>query len=225
MKKITDDVKALLFDMDGTVIDSMWIWDDIDREYLGNWTIEEIRAFQKQIEGMSFTETCEYMKVHFSLPDSLDQIKQKLIDMAEERYINKVTCKPGIIPFLKEMQRQGKKMAIATSNARELAEATLLAREIRTYFDLVLTACDVKKGKPSPDIYLEAARTLGVDPGECLVFEDVPMGVRAGKNAGMAVCAMEDRFALDQKDTIRDLADYYISDFNQILEGTQEVLR
>ncbi len=87
-----------------------------------------------------------------------------------------------------------------------------------------MTACEVPKGKPAPDVYLEAARRLGATPENCLVFEDVPMGIQAGKNAGMRVCAVEDLFSAEQIQEKRKLADYYISDYQQVLDHTYEIL-
>ena len=87
-----------------------------------------------------------------------------------------------------------------------------------------MTSCEVSRGKPAPDVYLEAARRLAATPRQCLVFEDVPMGIRAGKNAGMQVCAVEDAFSAKQESEKRRLADYYISDYEQILNHTYEVL-
>ena len=80
------------------------------------------------------------------------------------------------------------------------------------------------KGKPAPDIYLLVAETLGVKPEDCLVFEDVPMGILAGKNAGMKVCAVDDPFSRPQEDKKRELADYYIMDYEDIKNNTYEVL-
>ena len=88
-------------------------------------------------------------------------------------------------------------MGIATSNSKELVEATLEALQIREYFDCVMTACEVAKGKPAPDIYLAVADKVGINPAECLVFEDIEMGILAGKNAGMEVCAVEDEFDIE----------------------------
>ena len=91
------------------------------------------------------------------------------------------------------------------------------ALKIKEMFGCIMTGCDVKKGKPSPDIYLETAKNLGVSPSECLVFEDVIMGIKAGKNAGMQVCAIEDDFSLYQTEEKIKLADYYIKDYYEII--------
>ena len=89
---------------------------------------------------------------------------------------------------------------------------------------MVRTACDVERGKPAPDIYLKVADELDAEYESCLVFEDVPMGVLAGKNAGMTVCAVEDEFSRDQIEEKRRFADYYISSFRDLFTGTYEIL-
>ena len=82
----------------------------------------------------------------------------------------------------------------------------------------IVTSCSVKKGKPSPDVYLEAARQLGADPSECLVFEDIVKGIEAGKNAGMKVCAIEDVYSFAQREKKKEISDYYIETYNDILK-------
>lgn len=88
---------------------------------------------------------------------------------------------------------------------------------IGQYFQVVATSCEVAAGKPAPDIYLKVAEELSVSPSHCLVFEDVPAGILAGKRAGMTVCAVDDEFSREMEEEKRQLADYYISDYYQIL--------
>ena len=92
------------------------------------------------------------------------------------------------------------------------------------YLGSVWTSDEAKVGKPAPDVYLRVAESLGVEPERCLVFEDVPNGILAGKNAGMKVCAVEDPFSKPQEALKRELADYYIQDFDDIKNNTYEVL-
>lgn len=144
--------------------------------------------------------------------------------MAIEKYTHEVPYKPGAKEFLDYCRQQGILLGIATSNSAELVEAVASALGLKDYIQEVVTSCEVSRGKPAPDVYLEAARRLAATPRQCLVFEDVPMGIRAGKNAGMQVCAVEDAFSAKQESEKRRLADYYISDYEQILNHTYEVL-
>ncbi|MDO4322054.1 MAG: HAD family phosphatase [Lachnospiraceae bacterium] len=219
-----ENKKAVIFDLDGTLMDSMWLWADIDIEYLGRYGHELPRDLQTEIEGMGFTETALYFKERFHLPDSIEEIKREWNRMAYDKYARAVRPKPGAASFLRHIRSRGIKTGIASSNSRELIAACLASNGMKDCFDCVTISCDVARGKPAPDVYLSAASSLGVEPESCLVFEDVPMGIRAGRSAGMQVCAVEDRHSMDQRQEIRRLADYYIRSYDEILNHTYEVL-
>lgn len=210
------DIKAAIFDLDGSLVDSMWIWRDIDIEYLGRFGIELPDKLQAEIEGKSFSETAVYFKERFDIPDSLEQMKEDWNKMAWDKYMHEVMLKPGADELLKYCIKNGIKLGIATSNSRQLVEAVAKARGFGRDFDCIMTACEVEKGKPSPDIYLAVADRLGVEPSQCLVFEDITAGIMAGKNAGMRVCAVEDQYSLHQTKEKKELADYYIRDYYEI---------
>lgn len=209
--------KAVIFDLDGTLIDSMSMWDDINVEYLGKFGLTVPENLQREISGMSFTECAIYFKEKFQLPDSIEEIKDVWNEMAMYKYMHEVPLKTGVLEFLMELKQRGIKIGIATSNSIELVEAVLDSLQIAKYFDEVHTSCEVQKGKPAPDIYLFVAKCLLVEPEQCLVFEDVPEGIIAGKRAGMQVCAVEDDFSKYMTEEKRKLADYYIVDYKEIL--------
>lgn len=215
MEKIRQK-KAILFDLDGTLVDSMWMWHQIDIEYLSGFGLECPPDLEKAIEGMSFSETAVYFKDRFKLPKSLDEIKQAWISMSLEKYRSEVPLKKGARRFLEFLREQGILAGIATSNGQAMVEAVLESLEIRPYFQVVATACEVAAGKPAPDIYLEVARRLGVEPESCMVFEDVPAGIQAGKAAGMEVCAVEDAFSARMRAEKEQLADYFIEDYEEL---------
>lgn len=219
-----NNIKAVLFDLDGTLIDSMSVWKDIDIIFLGNYGIELPYDLQNSIEGMSFTETADYFKKRFQFKESVEEIKAIWNEMAYEHYTQYVKLKDGVLDFLSYLKSHKIKTGLSTSNSIELVQGVLKAKEIEPYFDVVVTACQVNAGKPSPDIYLETARLLNVEPKNCLVFEDIPMGIMAGKNANMKVCTIYDDFSKNQDIKKRSLADYYINTFKEVLEGTYEVL-
>ena len=211
--------KAVLFDLDGTLVDSMWMWKAIDIEYLARFGLACPDDLQKEIEGMSFSETAVYFKERFRLKESLDEIKNAWIQMSIEKYRKEVTLKPGARAFLEFISGKGLVAGIATSNGRAMVDAVLDSLDIRRYFKVVATACEVAAGKPAPDIYLNVAERLKVAPEDCVVFEDVPAGIQAGKNAGMTVFAVEDAFSLEMKAEKEQLADYYIRDYYELLDG------
>ena len=209
--------KAVIFDLDGTLVDSMWMWETIDIEFLGKYGYSCPPELQKTIEGMGFTETAVYFKERFSLPLSIEEIKQIWTEMSIDKYRNEVPLKPGAKEFLTYLKDHGIKTGIATSNGREMVEAVLESLGVREFLQVVTTACEVNAGKPAPDIYLCVAEKLGVKPEDCMVFEDVPAGILAGKRAGMTVYAIEDEFSRKMEVEKRELADGYIRDYFELL--------
>lgn len=217
MTEALSDIRAVIFDLDGTLVDSMWMWRQIDIEYLSRFRIVLPEGLQEEIEGMGFTETACYFKERFGLEDPVEKIKDDWNRMAWEKYEREVPLKPGVRAFLAKCREEGLLLGIATSNSRQLVEKVVKVHSLEHYFTCIVTACDAKKGKPAPDVYLLAAGKLGVRPGECLVFEDIVAGIMAGKNAGMRVCAVEDDYSARQKREKERLADYYIRDYGEFL--------
>ena len=210
------DKKAVLFDLDGTLVDSMRGWRDIDIDFLSVIGKELPDDLQKCIEGMSFTETAEYFKKRFGIKDDVEDIKAKWNKMAYDKYTSEVRLKKGAKEFLKRLKADGISTGIASSNSMTLIEGALKAEGVFEYFDAITTACEAGAGKPAPDIYLLAAKKLLVEPKDCLVFEDIPMGIMAGNAAGMTTAAIYDDYSKNMSDEKIKLADYYIEDFTDI---------
>ena len=218
-------IEAIIFDIDGTLMDSMCVWTDIDDIFLEKYGLEEPEGFHEGMEGKSYSETAQYFLDLFpTLPHTREDLEQEWHEMAYEFYAKKLTLKPGAYEFIKEMHEKGIKLGIATSNSRDLAEAGLSNNGVYEYMDSFWTACEAKAGKPNPAVYLCVAKDLGVEPSKCLVFEDGPMGILAGKNAGMTVWAVDEAVSAAQEAKKRELADYYIKDYFDIKNKTYEVL-
>ena len=213
-----NNTNAVIFDLDGTLVDSMWMWEKIDIEYLDRFNLTVPEGLQSIIEGFSFSETAHYFKEEFNLPNSIEQIKEDWNQMALDKYEHEVFLKPGALEFLKHCKENDIRLGIATSNSRELVDAVIKALRLEDYFDCIMTACEVQKGKPAPDIYLAVADRLAVPPEKCLVFEDIVPGIMAGKNAGMRVCAVEDVYSEYQREEKQQTADYYIDNYFEILK-------
>lgn len=219
MIQIPEKIKAVIFDLDGTLVDSMGMWKKIDIEFLGRFGIPLPEKLQKEIEGMSFSETAVYFKERFALPLSLQEIKDCWNEMAMYQYSHVVPLKAGVREFLEYLKKRGILMGIATSNSRELVTAVTEALGISDYFSAVTVGCQVAKGKPAPDIYLFAAGLLEASPEECLVFEDIPAGILAGKRAGMTVWAVEDAYSAGMRAEKEALADAFIDSYEEIKLG------
>lgn len=212
-----NNIKAVIFDMDGSLVDSMWIWKSIDIEYLTRYGYETddrfIADLQSKIEGMSFEETAQFMSSHFNIPRTHLEMMDDWNKMAWDKYENDVCLKEGALEFLDYCNSKGILLGIASSNSRELVDNLLKSRNIRDYFNVIKTGSDGYPGKPAPDIYLAVADELGINPSNCLVFEDIPKGIIAGKSAGMRVCAVDDAYSSHLTTNKKELADYFIEDY------------
>ncbi len=212
------DIEAVIFDMDGTIIDSMWIWRDIDVAYLKKHNIELPIGLQKEIDGMSFSQTAEYFKRRFKISDELEDIKKEWNDMASEYYKSHIEMKEGALELIEDLSSRGIVLSVASSNSRLLIEIIMERFGLGKYIKSITTSCEVEKGKPAPDVFLEAASRIGVTPDRCLVFEDVPNGIIAAKAAGMKCCAVYDDFSKELDDEKRDLSDYYVNSFFELMK-------
>lgn len=219
------NIDAVIFDIDGTLLNSMSVWTDIDDIFLEKYNLQEPEGFHEGMEGMSYSETAEYfLRLFPTLTHTSEELQQEWYDMAYHIYATDVRMKKGAYEFLHDLKRQGYRLGVATSNHRNLAIHALQAQGVYELFDSVWTAGEAGAGKPAPDVYLKVAESLHVQPERCLVFEDVPMGILAGKSANMKVCAVEDDFSHGQIEKKKEYADYYIQDYTQIQAGTYEVL-
>lgn len=211
------DIKAVIFDVDGTLVDSMWIWKQVDIDFLERRKMELPEDLQKDIEGLSYTSTAEYFKERFKLPETVEEIKEEWRVMADEFYNNIIPLKTGVKELLKIIRNNNLKIGIATSNSRELVETMIKKHEIGEYFDAIRTSCEVPRSKPFPDVYLQAAKDLGVMPENCLVFEDTVAGATAAKAAGMRVIAVYDEISGVSRAHLEQLSELYIMDFHEFI--------
>ena len=217
-----EGIKGIIFDLDGTMVDSMWMWRGIDEEFMAARGFTMTDDLELAIEGMSFRETAEYFVRTYPLTESVEELMDILVQMAIDKYEHDVPVKPGLMHLLQEMKARGIRMGIATSNARVLLDAVANAHGFYDYMDGVLTANEVKRGKPAPDVFLAVAEKIGIAPQDCLVFEDIPQGIRAGLAADMKVCAVDDEYSRAQEPEKRALAHYYIDSYEQVLDGSYE---
>ena len=212
-----DKFKAVIFDLDGTLIDSMGVWAKIDEEYLSSFGHEVPDNLQEEITHLTLTETANYFKVKFNIADEIHTILDTWHKMALEHYSHNIKLKDNVIPFLDSLKKKNIKTALATSNSVPLLEATLKNNGIYEYFDAITTTEEVKKSKDNPDIYLLSAKKLNVLPEDCLVFEDIVQAVIGAKKAGMTVYAIYDKSSENQKDELVKLSDKYILGYDELI--------
>ena len=217
-------ITAVIFDMDGTLLDSMFMWRNIDVHFLESRGFPMRPDLQKCIEGLSMSQVADWFKEQYQLPESREEIMALWNQMAIEEYEQRIEMKPGAETLIRLLHANGIHLAIATSNSRELVEAAVRQHPVLTLLDAYATSNEVTIGKPAPDVYLYAAKQLGSAPDHCLIFEDILPGIQSGKSAGMRVCAVEDRYSEDIRQEKAALADAYAMNYADLTACYQRFL-
>ena len=202
-------VRGVIFHLDGTLLDSMHMWREIDKAYLVRHGQTLPEDLQQCIAGLSVTDTARFFKQRFGLADSTDEIIADWNAMAREEYLYHLPLKPGAEALVRSFAGRGFKLGIATTNYRNLTEGCLARHGLLDLFSAVVTSADICRGKPDPEIFLKAAELMGIAPEACLVFEDMPEGILAGKRAGMQTVAIYDAASQTRDEEKRSLADDY----------------
>ncbi|SFD43192.1 HAD family hydrolase [Clostridium uliginosum] len=211
------DIKGAIFDLDGTLVDSMWVWEQIDIDYLKEKGYLMPGDLKNEILHLSFSQTALYFKNRFQIEDSLDDILNTWHNMAFNHYSNDVKLKKGAKKFLQLLKKSGIKIGLATSNSTPLLKACLENNEIFHYFDAITTTDETSQGKDQPDVYLLAAKKLGVEPNKCIVFEDILPAIQGAKSAGMKVVAVKDNLSIHSEEELTKYADKYINSFLELI--------
>lgn len=216
-------IKGVLSDIDGTLLDSMGLWYDIDVAFMKMKGISMPSDLQMQIAGMSMYETALYFRRTFGIEDSPEVLMETWNDMARDAYLHRIELKAGAEEFLNALLDEGIPVALATSNSRHLVESSIERHEVFNRLYAIVTADEIQNGKPAPDVYIEAAKKIGIAPSDCLVFEDVIQGVRAGNAAGARVIAIDDPYSSDYISEKKAESIAVIKDFTELDQLKLEV--
>lgn len=208
--------KAAIFDLDGTLLDSMGVWDQVDIDFLAKRGIEVPADYMGKVAAMQFRQIAEYTIARFGLPDTPEALMQEWDDMARVAYSTVVEAKPHAVEYLSYLKRSGAKLAVATSLPPALREPAMKHVGIFDYFDQIVSVDDANNvGKDRPDVFLLAAGRLGVVPERCTVFEDLLVAMRSAKSVGMRVWAIHDDSSDGDWPDICGLADGVLFDFSE----------
>lgn len=204
----------VLFDMDGTLVDSMGYWDDVCGEWLRSAGLYSEELFDI-LKPMTLPQTAEYLESNFNMSVPLDEVVQRMYSIMQVHYEKDVELKAGVRSFLDEMQKKGVRMCVVSSTHRSLVELCLKRHNLTDYFEFVLSAEEVGKGKTDPDIYLEAAKRLGAEPQNCLVFEDAMAAGLTARRAGFLTAAIYDDNSDAAWDAFRTQTDLAFRDWDE----------
>jgi len=213
-------IKGAIFDLDGTLIDSMFIWDTIGEDYLKSFGIEPKENLAEAFKTFTLEQAAEYYRRNYGIEFSVREIVDGINNMVAEIYRTKVTLKPGVRDFLKRLQNLGVKMCVATVTDRHIAEDVLKRLNVRDCFSEIFTCAQAGYNKQTPEIYRQALKHLGTPKTETVVFEDAVHALKTAKEDGFKVAAVYD-FHESKQEEMKKLSDYYITDFDSFCFRTK----
>jgi len=211
------DFEGALFDLDGTLLDSMWLWEKIDEEFLSRRGIKVPPDYFHTIAPMTFRETAEYTRERFHLDEPPEEIMAEWNAMARDAYAYKVPLKPYAKEYLQYLKGKGVRLGTATSLPDILSEPALKRLGIYHLFDAFTSTDEVNRGKSRPDLYILGVSKLGVPPEKCVVFEDTLEGIKGVLAAGMKPCGVYDEHYASSQEDMKKLCEAYIYNFRQLL--------
>ena len=208
-------LKCVIFDFDGTLFDSMYLWDTVAESYVRSRGKEPKPTVREEVRALSLLQAAEHLKKEYDLAETPEEIMAGIDGIIEHFYRDEVQPKPGVVPFLKELRAKGVDVCIATATDRYLIEAALRRCGIENLFDAIFTCSEVGHGKDEPVIFRRAMEHFGAQRGSTVVFEDAIHAIETAKKDGFTVAAVFDE-SEKRQDEVRALADCYITSFEHL---------
>lgn len=208
-------IEGVIFDLDGTLLDSMYIWDTIGSDYLISCGITPEPNLNEKFKKMSIVQAAQYYKDVYMLADSIDDIIDGVNHMIEHLYTSEVKVKPGVKDLLYKMNENNIKMCVATATDRYMVEAALKSNGIDKYFSGIFTCTEVGFGKDSPEIFEKALETLRTPKSNTIIFEDALHAIETAKSAGFKVIGVYDDSSENESKKIIRLCDDYITSYKK----------
>ncbi|MCL2226858.1 MAG: HAD family phosphatase [Oscillospiraceae bacterium] len=209
--------RGAIFDVDGTMLDSMGMWIEAEAQFPRMFGIEPKPDLAEALRTLSQHEASEYFKSEYGIEKSVQEITDEKNALMEECYYEKAQLKPGVVEVLEDLQKRGFKMCVATATDSYLVEAGMRRVGIMKYFERIFTCGELNTTKRESGIFVTAAKFLGTEISETLVFEDAVHAVESAKKAGFPVVAVYDEAAKPHQEEIRSLADYYYVTMDEML--------
>ena len=212
-------MKAHIFDMDGTLINSMGLWVSLDKAFLERRGMPLPGNYDEYVEKttpLTQIESAAYAIQFFNLTDTAEEVCREWNEMAVDIYSTTLPLKVGAKKYLQTLRKAGAKMAVATSAPKILCMSALEHHGIVDLFDAICLSDEVGVGKNKPDIFLLAANRLGAAPKDCIVYEDSVIAAKTAKAAGMTVYAIHDAASGNTWEEIKQIADRTFYDFDEL---------
>lgn len=218
MKKTLARFKAFIFDLDGTVIDSMPVWDKVYAAPFEKYGIDVPDGYIMRVNHMGLDECMRYTLSATPLPCGEDELKRIWQKASSDEYALNIPLKEGAGELLAELKENGVKIALATASPYELFVPCLKRLNVYSLFDLFVSTDDVSHGKDDPEIYLETAKKLGFSPAECVVVEDSHIGIASAKTAGFFTIGVFDKASEKYAGFVKENSDIYVQSLKELTQ-------
>ncbi len=210
------EFKGIIFDLDGTLLDSMHCWENVDRSFLLENEITPPEGISDIVKKMTIQDSAMYFKTQFKLKQSCEDIINRVEEMVREHYFNTIQLKNGGYELIHEFKKMGYRLCVATATYKSLAEAALKRLGIYECFDSLLTCSDIGAGKDKPDIYIKSAEKMGCDIKNTLVIEDSLHCIETAENSGFKTIAVYDEVSANEWNEICSKAWKNVKDLSEI---------
>ncbi len=209
-------IKAAIFDMDGTFLDSMPYWLSVGNILLTNLKITPEKNLGEKLLSMTMDEGALYLIKKYNLPYSLNEISEMINEILKDLYKNTILPKEDAIEFIKDLKKSGTKIAVCTNTDRLLFWPAFLRLNLSSLFDIVLTTKEFGSSKETPEIFFHLAKNLGTKPEETWVFEDALYSIKTATNANFKTAGIFDKSSQKDKNEIQKIATKYFLNYNEI---------
>lgn len=206
---------ALIFDFDGTIANTSGLWHEVDLAFLNKRGLPYDPEYPQRLSALGFVDGARYTIERYGLRESVEDICAEWTSMARDLYRRHVRLRPGVERYVNAVRELGVACALATTNDPDVL-CTLSNVRVSELFQTCVYGMDVGKGKDHPDIFIEAAGRLGVEPRNCLVFEDIPPAIRSAKRAGMVACGVRAHDPSQPSETVKREADLWLESWQNI---------
>ncbi|NCC76500.1 MAG: HAD family phosphatase [Clostridia bacterium] len=208
---------VIIFDLDGTLLDSMPFWDGLALSALTQHSLEPDEELLRRLPEMTMREAADYQADHYPVLGTADDIFAAWGKRAREAFQNKLPYKPGALELLADLKSRGKKIAIATMSERAIVKLALQRQNVGSMIDTLVTFEDVGVGKHEPAIWLEITRRFNVAPSECIVIEDAYFAARTAKAAGFRVIGVNDAANAPHATHLQEVSDLYVDSLEELI--------
>ena len=209
-------IKGAIFDIDGTLLDSMPVWENAGARYLATLGIKARSDLKERLDALSLPEGALYMQTEYKLSVTIEEILEGVNQVVKDFYFKEAVLKPGVCDLIQKLKKNKVRLIIATATDAEMAMAALIRNGIWKDFDGMITCEEAGAGKTSPKVFELAREHLQTKKEETWVFEDSLYAVKTASKAGFPVCSIYDAYSRDNTEEIRTFSDIYVKDFYEI---------